>query len=203
LKKSKGLNWKQEILKRIFDLIFSLVGIVLLIIPVLVLTLFATVSTRKFGLFTQHRVGRNARIFSMFKIRTMKGNDEGISIACLNNDRMTSFGRFLRDFNLDELPQLINVLMGNMSMVGPRPDVVGYADKLVGEDKIILSIRPGITGPATLKYKNEEELLSNQKNPKEYNDEIIWKQKVEINKQYIENWSLLYDIRYIIQTILK
>lgn len=203
MKNSRSLNKNQQFLKRIFDLFFSIIGLVFLIIPILVLIIFATISTRKFGLFTQQRVGMDAKLFTMFKIRTMKGSEEGNSIAILNKNRITPFGRFLRKSNLDELPQLFNVFIGNMSFVGPRPDVVGYADKLVGQDKIILSVKPGVTGPATLKFKNEEELLSKHKNPKEYNDEIIWKEKVKINKQYIENWTLLYDIQCIIKTVLN
>ncbi len=163
----------------------------------------ATLSTKKFGLFSQQRVGRNAKLFLMYKIRTMTGDHQGPSISALNRSRITSFGKILRRTNLDELPQLFNVFIGNMSLVGPRPDVSGYADKLVGDERVILSVRPGITGPATLKYKNEEKLLSMQRDPKEYNDKIIWKEKIKMNKQYIENWSLLYDIQCIIKTVLN
>lgn len=138
----------------------------------------------------------------MYKIRTMKGGllDDNY-ITTKNDKRITEFGKFLRLFKLDELPQLFNVLIGNMSFVGPRPDVEGYADKLEGDNRIILSVKPGITGPATLKFKHEELILENQNNPKKYNDEIIWPEKVKINIQYIVNWSLLYDIKYIIKTI--
>ncbi|MCF6297585.1 MAG: sugar transferase [Flavobacteriaceae bacterium] len=186
-----------------FDIFFSFIGLIFLFVPILILVIFATVSTKKLGLFTQQRVGIDAQLFTMYKIRTMKGKELGESIATLNRDRITSFGHFLREFNLDELPQLFNVLIGNMSLVGPRPDVIGYADKLVGKDKIILSVKPGITGPATLKFKNEEKLLINQSNQKKYNDEVIWIEKVKINKQYIENWTLLYDIECIIKTIFN
>ena len=174
-----------------------------MIIPILFLIVMATFSTKKFGLFSQQRVGRNAKLFLMYKIRTMVGDHEGPNIAVLNRRRITSFGKILRSTNLDELPQLYNVFIGSMSLVGPRPDVPGYADKLVENDRIILSVRPGITGPATLKYKNEEKLLSLQQNPKEYNDKVIWNEKVRINKQYIENWSLLYDIQCIMKTVLN
>jgi lipopolysaccharide/colanic/teichoic acid biosynthesis glycosyltransferase len=127
--------------------------------------------------------------------------NKGSTVTTANDKRITKSGRFFRKYKIDELPQLINVLKGDMSFVGPRPDVPGYADKLEGEDRIILSIKPGITGPASLKYKNEEEILASEKNPKEYNDKIIWPDKVKINKEYIKNWSLKKDIEYIIKTI--
>ena len=124
-------------------------------------------------------------------------------ITLKNDDRITPFGKFLRAYKLDELPQLYNVLVGDMSLVGPRPDVPGYADSLEGEDRIILSIKPGITGPATIKFKNEEDLLSDQKNPKKYNDDVIWPEKIKINKQYIQEWSLFNDIKCIVNTIIS
>lgn len=107
----------------------------------------------------------------------------------------------MRRYKIDELPQLFNVLFGSMSFVGPRPDVPGFADKLRGEDRMILEIRPGITGPASLKYRNEEELLAKQKDPECYNKEIIWPDKVHINKIYMQEWSLKKDIEYILRTI--
>jgi len=106
-------------------------------------------------------------------------------------------------YKLDELPQLVNVLLGDMSYVGPRPDIKGFADELEGEDRIILGIRPGVTGPATIKYKNEEELLALQDDPETYNRTIIWRDKVKINKKYIENWSFYLDLKYIIKSIFK
>lgn len=133
----------------------------------------------------------------------MNGEENGNYITKLNDTRVTSFGRFLRKFKLDEIPQIFNVLFGMMSFVGPRPDVQGYADLLQGEDRIILSVKPGITGPATLKFKDEESLLEKQENPKQYNDEVIWKEKVEINKKYIENWTFIGDIKYILKTIFS
>ncbi len=200
--KLRGLNTRQSFVKRVFDLFFSFIGLVFLAIPILFLIVVASFSTNTFGLFSQWRVGQNGELFKMYKIRTMKGNllDDNY-ITTKNDIRITAFGKFLRLFKLDELPQLFNVLMGNMSFVGPRPDVKGYADKLVGEERIILSVKPGITGPATLKFKHEEIILENQIDPKSYNDEIIWPEKVKINIQYIVNWSLLYDIKYILKTI--
>jgi len=139
----------------------------------------------------------------MLKIRTMTGEENGNYITMLNDTRITSFGRFLRKFKLDEIPQIFNVLFGTMSFVGPRPDVKGYADLLRGEDRIILSVKPGITGPATLKFKDEESLLEKQENPKKYNDEVIWKEKIKINKKYIENWTFIGDVKYILKTIFS
>lgn len=133
----------------------------------------------------------------------MTGEENGNYITMLNDTRITSFGRFLRKFKLDEIPQIFNVLFGTMSIVGPRPDVKGYADLLRGEDRIILSVKPGITGPATLKFKDEESLLEKQENPKKYNDEVIWKEKIKINKKYIENWTFIGDVKYILKTIFS
>ena len=110
-------------------------------------------------------------------------------------------GRFFRKTKIDELPQLWNVLLGHMSFVGPRPDVPGYADKLTGVERAVLSLRPGITGPATLKYRDEEEILATQDDPEQYNREVIYPDKVQINLQYIREWSFLGDLRYILATV--
>jgi len=194
---------KQQIGKRLFDLVFSLIGIIILFLPILVLIATATISTRKFGLFLQQRVGRNAKLFTMYKIRTMRFHDDENFMTTYDDTRVTLFGRFMRKYKLDEIPQLFNVLIGSMSFVGPRPDVVGYADKLEGEDRIILSVKPGITGPTTLKYRNEEFLLAQQTNPREYNDMVIWKDKVKINRVYVRDWSFLGDLKYIFKTIFS
>ena len=200
MEKLEGLNNSQKTIKRLFDLFFSFIGILIFLIPVLLLIALSTISTGKFGLYTQLRVGKFGKTFTMFKIRTMKGIDDGLFITLKNDKRITPIGKFLREFKLDELPQLFNVLMGNMSLVGPRPDVVGYADKLVGDDRIILNVKPGITGPATLKFKNEEELLAKQSDPLQYNDEVIWKEKIKINKNYIKNWTFKGDLKFILRT---
>ncbi len=204
MNKLRGLNKRQHFVKRIFDLFFSLLGLVFFIIPILILMIFATFSTQKFGIFSQIRVGENAKLFEIYKIRTMKVHiPKEDFITLKNDDRITPFGKFLRAYKLDELPQLFNVLIGDMSLVGPRPDVPGYADELKGNNKIILTVKPGITGPATLKFKEEEDLLFKQNNPKEYNDKTIWPEKIEINKQYIEEWTLFNDIKYVIKTIIN
>ena len=189
-------------IKNIFDFILALVGLFFTLWIIIIAWIVASIETRSNGFFLQKRVGKDARLFNVIKIKTMK-SIQGIntSITASNDARITKSGKFFRDTKIDELPQLWNVLIGDMSFVGPRPDVEGYADKLKGEDRIVLTIRPGITGPATIKYKNEEEILSKEKNPQEYNDTIIWPDKVKINKEYIKNWSLQKDIEYIIQTV--
>ena len=189
-------------LKRLFDFILSFIGLMFFWWLILIAWIIASIETRSNGFFMQKRVGKNGKLFNVYKIKTMKKVD-GIdtTITSSNDVRITKSGKFFRKTKIDELPQLWNVFVGDMSFVGPRPDVEGYADKLEGEDRIVLSVRPGITGPASLKYKNEEEILSHQSNPKEYNDTIIWPDKVKINVEYIKNWSLKKDIQYIIKTV--
>jgi len=188
--------------KRGFDILLSLIGIVLTFWLMVIAFIIASIETKSFGLFIQKRVGKDAKLFNVFKIKTMKSL-EGVetTITTSNDMRITKSGKFFRDTKIDELPQLFNVLFGSMSFVGPRPDVEGYADKLEGKDREILSIRPAITGPASIKYKNEEEILAKVANPKEYNDNVIWVDKVKINRDYIKNWSLQKDIYYIIKTV--
>ena len=188
--------------KRAFDVTLSLVGLIFTSPIILIAWIIASIETKSNGMFIQKRVGKEGKLFSVYKIKTMK-KVEGVdtSITSANDVRITKSGRFFRNYKIDELPQLWNVLIGDMSFVGPRPDVPGYADKLEGDDRIVLSIRPGITGPATLKYKNEEEILAKQNDPKWYNDNVIWPDKVMINKEYIKNWSLKTDIECIIKTV--
>ena len=188
--------------KRGFDIVVSFLGLTFSWWVIFIAWVIATFETKSNGFFIQKRVGKNGKIFNVIKIKTMK-KVEGVdtTITSSNDVRITKSGKFFRDTKIDELPQLINVLLGDMSFVGPRPDVPGYADKLESEDRIVLSIRPGITGPASLKYKNEEEILASQSDPKWYNDNIIWPDKVKLNKEYIKNWSLKKDIEYIIKTV--
>ena len=187
--------------KRLFDILLSAIGVVLTSPIVLLSWLIASFETKSNGMFVQERVGKDGKIFHIYKIKTMKkvsGLDSTITAS--NDVRITKSGAFFRKIKIDELPQLFNVLIGDMSFVGPRPDVAGYADRLTGDDRVILTIRPGITGPASLAYKNEEEILAKQENPKLYNDSVIWPDKVRINREYIKNWSLKKDIGYIIKT---
>ncbi|PLC51594.1 hypothetical protein CR159_00725 [Pollutimonas subterranea] len=198
-----GALWKAAP-KRTFDLVFSFLGLVFLSPLILLAWVAATLDTRSNGLFVQERIGRGGKKFNIYKIKTMRDRaDPGTSITTSSDQRITRSGAFLRNTKLDELPQLWNVLVGDMSFVGPRPDVPGYADDLQGEDRIILSLRPGITGPASLKYKNEEEILGQQADALRYNREVIWPDKVKINKEYIREHSLLKDIKYIINTVAR
>ena len=188
-------------LKSLFDFTIALSTIFLFWWVIALAWLVASLETRSNGLFIQKRVGKGGKLFSVYKIKTMKKvNGIDTTITSANDVRITKSGKFFRDTKIDELPQLWNVLIGDMSFVGPRPDVEGYADKLEGDDRVILTIRPGITGPASIKYRNEEEILSKEKNPQEYNDTVIWPDKVKINKEYIKNWSLKKDIEYIMKT---
>ncbi|WP_413531747.1 sugar transferase [Empedobacter brevis] len=187
--------------KNIFDYILALILLIFLVGLIVLLIIISSINTNEFGVFTQKRVGKNGKIFKIYKIRTIKGISK--STITTNQHQITKIGKILRDYKLDELPQLFNILKGEMSFVGPRPDVIGYADKLIGKDRIMLSVKPGITGPAQLKYRNEEEILSKVKDPISYNDEIIWPDKVKINVEYVENWSFKQDLIYMFQTLFK
>lgn len=190
-------------LKELFDRIASAVGL-LLLLPVFIV-LYIIISTKMpdgSPFFKQKRVGKDSKLFTMYKFRTMINNHSGSSISIAGEDRITPLGKKLRKYKLDELPELLNVLLGDMSFVGPRPDVPGYADLLKGNDRKILKLKPGITGPASLKYRNEEQLLSTRENPHEYNDREIFPDKVRINLNYLENWSFLLDIKIIIYTLI-
>ncbi|MCK5853839.1 MAG: sugar transferase [Sulfurovaceae bacterium] len=191
-----------RVAKRTFDIFFALIGIVTTGWIIAMAFIVASIETKSFGLFIQKRVGRDAKLFYVLKIKTMKKvkGVEHTNTTALD-PRITKSGKFFRDTKIDELPQFFNVLFGSMSFVGPRPDVEGYADKLEGADRVILSIRPGITGPASIKYKSEESILAGKSDPQKYNDEVIWVDKVKINRAYIEHWSFMGDIRYIIKTV--
>ena len=154
-------------------------------------------------IFKQKRVGKDGKLFTMYKFRTMAMEHGGSSISVAGESRITPLGAVLRKYKLDELPELLNVLVGNMSFVGPRPDVPGYADHLRGEERLILKLRPGITGPASLKYANEETILAYVVDPVRYNDEIIFPDKVKINLDYYYNHTFFGDIRLILQTIFR
>jgi len=188
-----------KFVKYIFDFCSAFILLMILLVFLIIFYLIATIDTGQNGLFIQKRVGKDGKIFNILKLRTMKGSY--VSAVTTNAMKITRFGRFFRKYKLDELPQLINIVKGEMSWVGPRPDVQGYADVLTGEDRIILSVRPGITGPAQIKYRNEDEILSKVKNPQQYNDEVLWKDKVEINKNYVKNWNFWQDFKYLWQTI--
>jgi lipopolysaccharide/colanic/teichoic acid biosynthesis glycosyltransferase len=179
--------------KRLFDIVFSLAGLLLTFWLIVILYLLAAASTGQNGFFLQQRIGRFGKTFTIIKIRSMKNAPSGTYV--------TRFGRFIRKHKLDELPQLVNVLTGAMSFVGPRPDIAGYYDRLQGRDRDLLLLRPGITGPASLKYANEEALLAAAENPQKLNDEIIFPDKVRINLQYMQKRTLLLDIKILFSTV--
>lgn len=154
-------------------------------------------------IFKQQRVGLHGQLFTMYKFRSMTVSHSGNSISVAGESRITPLGAVLRKYKLDELPELWNVLKGDMSFVGPRPDVPGYTDKLQGEDRLILELRPGITGPASLKYANEEEILATVSDPVAYNDNVIFPDKVKINLDYYRNHTFCGDIQLIFQTIFR
>lgn len=188
--------------KWLFDRIISLLGLIGLSWLYLSIAIILKVKTRGPVFYSQLRVGKDGRLFRCHKFRTMEGEQEESPIAVLEQDRITSVGKVLRRFHLDELPQLGDVFIGKMSLVGPRPDVPGYADKLEGKDREILKLRPGITGPASLKYRNEEEILSKVDDPKKYNDEVIYPDKVRLNLYYLQHYSFWMDLKLIFATVL-
>ena len=201
--KKAGLSPGNALLKRSFDFVFSLLGITATWWLMVISWALATADTGQNGFFTQTRVGRNGKLFRVLKIRTMRDNATvNTTVTTSSDSRITYLGRLFRKTKIDELPQLLNVLLGHMSFVGPRPDVPGFADRLGPEDSTVLTIRPGITGPATLKYKNEEQMLSEQDDPETYNSDVIFPDKVRINKQYIENYSFRKDLIYIWKTVI-
>ena len=191
------------ILKYLFDRTMALIGL-LVLWPVL-LFVAVLIHIKMSGdpvIFTQKRVGRNGKLFTMYKFRSMVVGHDGSSVSVAGESRITPLGAKLRHYKLDELPELWNVLVGDMSFVGPRPDVPGYADLLKGYDREILKLRPGITGPASLKYRNEEDLLAKQADPQRYNDEVIFPDKVRINRYYLHHYSFIKDIKMIFCTVL-
>ena len=191
------------ILKFIFDRLAALLGL-LLIWPLLLVVAILIKLKMPGGpaFFTQKRVGRHGRLFTMYKFRSMTVHHSGSSVSVAGESRITPLGAKLRHYKIDELPELWNVLIGDMSFVGPRPDVPGYADVLQGEDREVLELRPGITGPASLKYRDEEDLLARQSDPVKYNDEVIFPDKVRINRYYLHNYSFIKDIQMIFCTVL-
>jgi lipopolysaccharide/colanic/teichoic acid biosynthesis glycosyltransferase len=180
------------IFKRLFDFFSALSGLLVFGVVIVVSVILATIDTKSFGLFIQKRIGQHGKPFAIFKIKTLSDKTK-IS---------TPFGNFLRCSKLDELPQLFNILNGTMSFVGPRPDISGYADALTGADKVVLNVRPGVTGIASIKYRNEEQLLSQQPHPLHYNDTVIWPDKVSINKWYVKNQTFMLDVKILFYTII-
>jgi len=193
----------QVALKRAFDFLFALVGLLLCGWLILLAWLAVRLSTGASGFFRQQRIGKDGHPFEILKLRTMHMVGGAQTNCTASSDpRITTIGRWLRAVKLDELPQLWNVLVGEMSFVGPRPDVPGFADQLEGEERALLALRPGITGPASLAFSKEEEMLSSAEDPKRYNREVLWPRKVELNMHYLYNYSMLKDVAYILATLL-
>lgn len=182
-------DWK----KNSFDKIFSFLLIVFLFPIMLLSFIAASIDTSSFGIFFQKRIGQGGLPFVIFKLKTMHPQTKNISKT----------GAFLRKSKLDELPQLYNIFLGEMSFVGPRPDVSGYYDVLTGEDRKVLALKPGLTSEASLKYNNEEYLLSQQENPLQYNDEVIFPDKIKMNLNYLDHQSFALDMKIILKTIFK
>lgn len=187
-------------MKRAFDITASFLGLLIIWPVLLVIAALIAVKMGRPVIFRQQRVGRGGRTFTMYKFRTMSIGHNGSSVTVGGEARITPLGAKLRRLKLDELPELWNILLGDMSFVGPRPDVPGYADRLTGDDRVILTLRPGLTGPATLKYRNEEELLAAQDDPIGYNDNVVWPDKVHINREYALRHTLWGDIKIIFET---
>lgn len=189
-------------IKSLFDRTASFFGLLFLSPILLVVAILIRIKMPDGPvIFTQRRVGQHGRLFTMYKFRSMTVGHGGSSVSVAGESRITLLGAKLRKYKLDELPELWNVLVGDMSFVGPRPDVPGYADKLMSDDRRMLLLKPGITGPASLKYRNEEELLAGQADPQKYNDEVLFPDKVRINIEYLDNWPFWYDIKIIVYTV--
>ena len=189
-------------IKSLFDRTASFFGLLFLSPILLVVSILIRIKKHDGPvIFTQRRVGQHGRLFTLYKFRSMTVGHGGSSVSVAGESRITLLGAKLRKYKLDELPELWNVLVGDMSFVGPRPDVPGYADKLMSDDRRMLLLKPGITGPASLKYRNEEELLAGQADPQKYNDEVLFPDKVRINIEYLDNWSFWYDIKIIVYTV--
>ncbi|MFK5958373.1 MAG: sugar transferase [Lutibacter sp.] len=178
--------------KRPFDFLFSLISL-LVLLPILAGSwLLACVDTQSNGIFLQERIGQFGKPFLMYKLRTMHPATNNIS----------TIGAFLRRYKLDELPQLLNVLQDTMSIVGPRPDIAGYYDTLQGESRAVLELKPGLTSKAAIKYAQEEILLQQQENPLQYNDTVLFPDKVQLNLEYYYHHTFWGDIKIIWQTVL-
>ena len=205
------------LLKFLFDRVVSFIGLLLLWPLLIVMAILIKIKMPGGpAFFTQKRVGKNGKLFTCHKFRSMTVKHSGSSVSVAGDSRITPLGATLRHYKIDELPGLWDVMIGNMSFVGPRPDVPGYADRLEGDNRIVLKLRPGITGPATLKYRLEDEMISEyvaqkqkegdirtaQEIAEEFNDRVIYPDKVRINKYYYEHYSFIKDIQMIFCTVL-
>ena len=189
--------------KRIFDIIASIFGLIIFSPLLLVVALLIKLLTQGPVLFCQERVGRHGRIFVIYKFRTMIVDHGGNTISVKGESRISPLGSKLRKYKLDEFPELWNVLKGDMSFVGPRPDVPEYINRLVSEERLILELRPGITSPASMKYTNEEELVASDEDPQKFYNEVIWPDKVRMNLKYCRDRSFFGDLIIILRTIFR
>ena len=188
--------------KRLFDIIFSFLGLIILLPLFIIVPILIKVDSSGPIFFLQERVGLHGKYFKIIKFRSMKVNqNDSLTVTLKNDKRITRIGRKLRKYKIDEIPELMNVLIGDMSFVGPRPDVPGYTDLLKGNDRNILKLRPGITSLASIKYSNEEQLLLEQEDPIAYNDDVIFPDKVKMNLNYYENNNIWIDIKIIFATV--
>lgn len=200
----RGLTAWQRTVKRSVDLFAASIGLTLATPVIAVAWVLAARDTGQGGFFRQERIGRDGQPFRIWKLRTMRSVVGVASTATAADDpRITPLGRTLRAYKIDELPQLFNVLRGEMSLVGPRPDVPGFADRLEGDDRIVLSVRPGITGPATLAFRDEERLLAEQPDPEAYSRDVIYPRKVQLNRAYVEDYTLLTDLKCLFHTVRR
>ena len=190
-------------LKRVFDIFASALGLILIVPFLFIIAVSIKLKMPGPVFFKQMRTGRFGKPFTIYKFRTMVENHHGGTVSVKGENRITPLGAFLRKYKLDELPELWNVLIGDMSLVGPRPDMAYYTERLSGDELLILTLRPGITGPATLAYAEEEALLSQVNDPQRYNDEIIWPDKVRINLNYYYKRSFILDMVIILKTLFR
>lgn len=199
-----GLSLRQRTAKRMFDLVIAGTATLLTWPIIVVATVVASVDTSQWGIFTQERIGRNGARIRVHKIRTMRDDIRNTSTVTTSVDpRITRIGGLMRKTKIDELPQFIDVLVGTMSIVGPRPDVPGWADLLQGQERVILTLRPGITGPASLAYRDEESLLAAADDPIDFNRSVIWPDKVRINSEYVAEWSFVSDVKFVLATFFS
>jgi len=199
---NNGLSATQRAVKRAFDVVLSLAGLGLVGWIIILAARWARRETGGSGIFRQARIGRDGQVFYIYKIRTMRVvSGPASNVTTVRDRRITRFGAVLRRWKIDELPQLFNVLRGEMSLVGPRPDVPAYLERIRSEAPLVLSVRPGITGPASIKYRREEELLAAQADPQAYNDRVLIPDKLRINEAYVRNYRLLADLNYLWTTV--
>jgi len=198
-----GLSDTNALAKRLIDLSLAIILSILLFWVIAILAIIARIDTGRSGIFTQTRIGLFGDPFTLYKLRSMREVEGMDSTVTTDNDpRITAFGRVMRKLKLDELPQLLNVLNGTMSFVGPRPDVASTYDSLSNEELVVLTVRPGITGPASIFFRDEEVKLANVEDPEQYNREVVFPEKLRLNRDYIENYSILSDFKLMRQTLI-